>query len=406
MRKYLILFFVALAIASSSCAPEAKPVHTFQSYGSCIFSLVFSPDGKTLASSSFRDVRLFDVNAGKEFCPLFYGLEESDLTFEALVFSPDGKILAGGSDSKILWLWDMDTHKEITKITMHDKPPPVSDSAIAFTPDGKTILARIRDESHNDGESDLNSITFWDVATHVQTGEVKLQPGRYSYIVFSPDLKIFATMLRQDDKRIITQDQQHIIKLYETDTGKLLKTIKPRDTSVGLVVFSPDGKTIAAVVGSYSVIHKNLDRFNTVQLWDVKTGNDILTIKGSNYHTNSLAFSPDGKTLASGRESEPIVDLWDVSSGKKITSLKGSLKGHENERDYAGRPKTDGVSIIAFSPNGKLLASGRDSETIDIWNIQGIGITAKPSSSTDNASDAKTNKQKGGIGTKGVGSLF
>jgi WD40 repeat protein len=369
MRKYSVLFCVALALASSSCGPETKPLRTFQRFGSCIFSLVFSPDGKTLASSSFREVRLLDVNTGIEICTLYEGLEGSDpLTFDALAYSPDGKILAGGSDSKMLWLWDVDAQKEIAKITMHDKPPPVLDSAIAFTPDGKTILARIRDEAHDDGESDLNSITFWDVATHEKTGEVKLQPGRYSYIVFSPDLKIFATMLRQDEKRIITKDQQRIIKLYETATGKLLKTIKPHDTSVGLVVFSPDGKIIAAKVGSYSTIKKNLDRFNTVQLWDVQTGNDVLTIsmpKGYNYNVFGLAFSPDGKILASGRESEPIIDLWDVSSGKKITSLNGSLKGHEG--------KSDGVKKIAFSPNGKLLASGRDSETIDIWDVQGIG---------------------------------
>jgi WD40 repeat protein len=385
MRKYLTIFWIALVLTSSSCRSEQRPLHTFQRYGSCIYSLAFSPVGKTLASSSFREVQLLDVNAGKEICTLYGGLEESeDLTFDALAFSPDGKILAGSADSKYLYLWDIENENEIAKITMHDKPPPVSNSAIAFTPDGKTILARIRDESHDDGESDLNSITFWDVATHVKTGEVKLQPGRYSYIVFSPDLKLFATAIREDEQRIVTQDQQKIIRLYETATGKLLRTIRPRQTSVGLVVFSPDGKTIGAVVGFISPISRDFNEPEMVQLWDVKTGNEVLTIKGFDYYISCLAFSPDGDILASGRESAPIVDLWEVSSGKKLTSLKGSLKGHEDRRE--------GVMEMAFSPNGKLLASGRGDGTIDIWDIQGIGEKEETPKSIDKGPDTKEGK--------------
>jgi WD40 repeat protein len=112
--------------------------------------------------------------------------------------------------------------------------------------------------------------------------------------------------------------------------------------SVESVAFSPDGKILAS--GS---------RDDTIKLWDVATGREIRTLQGHTGDVNSVAFSPDGKVLASGSWDKTI-KLWDVATG----TLLRTLKGH-----------TDYVRSVAFSPDGKVLASGSFDNTIKLWDV-------------------------------------
>ncbi|MDX3538831.1 trypsin-like peptidase domain-containing protein [Streptomyces sp. MB09-01] len=115
--------------------------------------------------------------------------------------------------------------------------------------------------------------------------------------------------------------------------------------AVKAVAFSPDGKTLAT--GSYD---------GTARLWEMPTGSHPKALKG---HTDvatsvtSVAFSPDGKTLATGISNGSIL-LWNVTSG----TLAKELKGH-----------TDVVNSVTFSPDGKILASGSNDTTIRVWNM-------------------------------------
>jgi len=89
----------------------------------------------------------------------------------------------------------------------------------------------------------------------------------------------------------------------------------------------------------------------TVKLWDVRTRQQVATLKGHANFVYSVAFSPDGKTLASG-SADHTVKLWDARTGQELASLEGY--------DYA-------VSSVAFSPDGKTLASGSGDETVKLW---------------------------------------
>ncbi len=132
------------------------------------------------------------------------------------------------------------------------------------------------------------------------------------------------------------------IWLYDADSGKELALLTGHTAEVLSVAFSPDGKTLAS--GSFD---------STIRLWDVQTGELLKTLIE---HTNvvfSLAFNPDGKTLASGSH-DGLIHLSDVQTGRILKTTE----------------HTDWVMSVAFSPDGKTLASGSKDSTIQLWDTE------------------------------------
>jgi WD40 repeat protein len=128
---------------------------------------------------------------------------------------------------------------------------------------------------------------------------------------------------------------------------KLRGTLKGHTESVQSVAFSPDGKTLASASGDRSI-----------KLWDVATGKEQATLKGHTGSVRSVAFSSDSKTLASASY-DKTVKLWDVATGKE----RATLKGH-----------TGMVYSVAFSPDGRMLASAGGSTfgepgELKVWDV-------------------------------------
>ena len=137
------------------------------------------------------------------------------------------------------------------------------------------------------------------------------------------------------------------IWLYDADTGAEVALLTGHTSDVRSVAFSPDGKTLASGSARFD---------NTVRLWDVQTGEEGITLTGHTYSVSSVAFSPDGITLASGSEwSENTIRLWDVQTGEERITLTGH---------------TSHVLSVVFSPDGKTLASGSGDKTIRLWDVQ------------------------------------
>jgi WD40 repeat protein len=130
--------------------------------------------------------------------------------------------------------------------------------------------------------------------------------------------------------------------------AKEVNVFKPRKGFLGKwsfesVAFSPDGRRLAS--GSWN---------NTIKLWDVATGQGVRTLRGHTDWVLSVAFSPDGRLLASA-SGDHTVKLWDVETGQEVRTLRGH---------------NGGVQSVAFSPDGRLLASGSRDSTVILWDVE------------------------------------
>ncbi len=133
------------------------------------------------------------------------------------------------------------------------------------------------------------------------------------------------------------------IKLWEVSSGKQLAELKGHSGEVTPIAFSPDGRTLASV--------SNWDQ--PIQLWDIYGSKQPTQLEGNNDGVTCVAFSPDGKTLA-GATDNKLIKLWNVSSKKQLAELSG----------HSG-----GVAWVAFSPDGRTLASAGMDHSIRLWDV-------------------------------------
>ena len=217
---------------------------------------------------------------------------------------------------------------------------------VAFSPDSRTLASAGFIEREAGRLITKGTIRLWDVGTGALLKTLEGNTDVVLSVAFSPDGRTLASggFFGMEDARML----EGSIRLWDVSTGRLLKTLEGHEWGVNSVAFSPNGQTLAS--GS-------LDE--TIRMWDTLTGRHKLTIEGHTEAVLRVAFSPDGQTLASGSEDNTI-RFWVVTTGEQLRSLKAPLVA---------------VNSVAFSPNGRTLASGGVTEssyvktTMRLWDV-------------------------------------
>jgi WD40 repeat protein len=344
-------------------------------------ALALAPDGKTIAVSSRGGLFLFAADGGKRIKRLadymFAGRQQN--TF---AFSPDGKRLAAWGPAFVddgkgnrrtksvvrVWEWageqkprEYNAERVIWLGWFSNSEPlavclekgAVSLRELASGRSRRFECQDLRRPELSDyvlcacvpiGKTlavadEQNTIHVWDIATGAERCTISPKKGdTLRGLALSPDGSHLATL--QQGR---TSPYQHAVHIWDAMAGRALRTMAADHKNMSTLAFSPDGKTLATA------------GWNGIRCWDVATGEERSRSQGEGANTEKLAFSADGQMLATLQRHSSAFHLWDVATGKR----KPSPAGHTS------RPH--GTS---FSPDGLRLASGGGLDgAIHIWDL-------------------------------------
>jgi WD40 repeat protein/serine/threonine protein kinase len=408
---------------------------------------VFSPDGRYLAASGHKDVKLWEVTTGQKLLTL---TGHTGLVRE-VVFSPDGRRLASSSKDRTVKVWDVQTGQELLTLRGHT----VAVWSVAFSPDGKQIASAAGEYARKGkGEAKLwdaqtgqeiltlrghasmilgvafspdgrrlataahdRTVKLWDAVTGQEI--LTLRGHRSNWVrpvAFSPDgTRLVSVSLDQtvhlwdatplgdekgeevstlrghrdgvrsvafhpDGRHLVTAGDDEVVKIWDALTGRELHALTSHSGMVVNLAFSREGRYLAlggnrltvwdattwkvlftipamcnaVAFGRDERVLASSAPDNTVRVWDAATGRETgPTLRDHDWGVFGLSFSPDGRTLAAS-SADSSVRLWDLKTGQEVQTPRMRHVGC--------------VACVAFRPDGSQLASGGNDQTVKIWD--------------------------------------
>jgi WD40 repeat protein len=289
--------------------------------------LTFSPDGTRLATiSDDGSVKIWDAASGQELVTIPIKITVPNL-YHILSFSPDGKQLAA-SDGNFAKVWNADSGQELLTLTGHTDQV----LSVIFSPTNRAHIAT----ASADG-----SVKLWDAASGQEllalSEPVPSNPGQLPRMTLA-----FST----DGTRLVS-GRNTTATVWDLTSGQVLRTLSdPALGNINSVAFSPDGSRLA--LGNSN---------SSWGIWNVSTGQSLLTGLGHSSILSRVTFDSTGKRLATASE-DGTAKIWDTATGLELLTLAGH---------------TSGLEGIAFSPDGVTLASASRDGTVKVWDISPSG---------------------------------
>jgi WD40 repeat protein len=297
-----------------------------------------------------------------------------------VAFSPDGKSVASGCQDQTIKIWDTATGKETASWTAHDGAVYL----LRFADDGKTLVSGDRE----------NTVRMWDTGTWKERGSLKVDEGAIHALgqagpillaagtgpmgprcwnitrrtvipgtdgpgdtsrpmALSPGGRMFAMVVLSNTPERNRIPPTHTVRVLEIVSGRERAAITHRGR-VDSLAFSPDCRTLALAGGPVGETGSGAPRFVTLR--DLSNERDLFTLEGHRTGIEVMAFSPDGRLLATGG-ADGVLKLWEVATGK--------------EQQFPGC-RVDGLTSLDFSPDGRILAVGSYLGPVRLFDVKSV----------------------------------
>jgi RNA polymerase sigma factor (sigma-70 family) len=310
--------------------------------------LQFTDGGKTLTGAVMGVIYRWDTATGRSLTP-----EGGDSIVEQILVTPDGKRIVTRGQGGDTHLWDAANGKHLRAWKAGWQ------RGMAMSPDGRFLVWPIVDASVQfTDRQDPRTIRegyrlrLYDIAADKFVDRFRGFKGDAHDLTFTKDGKKLVTVDRHDS----------MVRIWNVEAGKEERSFqaepeaeKKQIYNVWRMALTPDGKTIAVAYDSAETEGGlgSRDTPHLVRLWDVASGKEKHTLNGHWDYVLDMAFSPDGRWLATTSEKSSFV--WDTATGTKVAALPDGLPM--------------GATAVAFSRDGHLLATALPEGTIQLWEV-------------------------------------